>query len=81
MNAPGFWDHQESAKGIVAEMKTIKLQLEPVEALLRDIEDVRAMYDLGHEAGDADSLEEADQMLTALEARRESGDRVPARRR
>ena len=69
MNEPGFWDHPETAKGIVAEMKTIKLQLEPVEGLLRDIEDVRAMYDLGHEVNDADSLEEADRMLTDLENR------------
>ena len=69
MNEPGFWDHQETAKGIVAEMKTIKLALDPVEALLRDIEDVRAMYDLGHEANDADSLEEADRMLAELEKR------------
>jgi peptide chain release factor 2 len=32
MNEPGFWDHQETAKAIVAELKTIKLQLDPVEA-------------------------------------------------
>jgi len=69
MNAEGFWDHQETAKGIVAEMKMLKLQLEPVEALLRDIDDVRAMYDLGHEANDPDSLEEADRMLAELEKR------------
>jgi peptide chain release factor 2 len=69
MNEEGFWDHQETAKEIVAEVKLLKLQLEPVEALLRDIDDVRAMYDLGHEANDPDSLEEADRMLAELEKR------------
>jgi peptide chain release factor 2 len=69
MNDADFWNHQETAKEIVAEMKVLKLQLEPVEALLRGIDDVRAMYELGHEAGDADSLEEADRMLSELEAR------------
>jgi peptide chain release factor 2 len=68
MNEPGFWDHQETAKGVVAENKSLKLQLEPVENLLRGIEDVRAMYELGHEADDAESLNEADQMLSTLEA-------------
>jgi peptide chain release factor 2 len=68
MNEPGFWDHQETAKGVVAENKALKMQLEPVENLLRGIEDVRAMYDLGREANDEESLEEADKMLSALEA-------------
>jgi peptide chain release factor 2 len=69
MNTDGFWDHQETAKGVVAELKTLKLQLEPVENLLRGIDDVRAMYELGHEANDAESLEEADRMLSELETR------------
>jgi peptide chain release factor 2 len=68
MNEPGFWDHQELAKGIVSENKILKLQLDPVEKLLAGIEDVRAMYELGHEAKDAESLEEADRMLCDLEA-------------
>ena len=68
MNEPGFWDRQELAQPIVAENKSLKLQLEPVENLLRGIEDVRAMYDLGREVNDAESLEEADRMLSDLEA-------------
>jgi peptide chain release factor 2 len=69
MNDPDFWNNQETAKAIVAEMKVLKLQLEPVEGLLRGIEDVRAMYELGNEADDAESLEEADRMLSELEVR------------
>ncbi|HEY8749878.1 MAG TPA: peptide chain release factor 2 [Tepidisphaeraceae bacterium] len=69
MGEPGFWDHQDTAKGIVGELKAIKATSEPVDALLRGIDDVRAMYQLGAEAGDADTLGEADQALKVLEDR------------
>ncbi len=69
MEAPGFWDHQEAAQGIVSEMKGLKAITDPVEELLGGIADIQALYELGAEADDADSLTEADQQLTALEAR------------
>jgi peptide chain release factor 2 len=71
MGQSGFWDHQEAAKGVVAEVKALKALIDPMEAMLRDIADLKALYDLGKEANDAASLEEADQALTALEARSE----------
>ena len=71
MGQEGFWDNPEAAKGVVAEMKTLKAQAEPVEAMLRGIDDVRAMYQLGEEAGDAETIAEADRLLTELEARGE----------
>jgi peptide chain release factor 2 len=71
MGEPGFWDNQETAKGIVSEMKVLKAVTEPVENLLRGIEDVRALYQLGEEAGDTDSIAEADQTLAQLEKRGE----------
>jgi peptide chain release factor 2 len=69
MGENGFWDNQETAKGVVAEMKTIKAMIEPVEQLLRGIDDVKAMYELAEEAGDADTMNEADRALADLEAR------------
>ena len=69
MEAPDFWDHPEAAQTIVSEMKGIKAVTDPVEELLRGIDDVKALFDLGTEAGDEDSLNEADQQLAALEAR------------
>jgi peptide chain release factor 2 len=69
MEASDFWDNQEAAKGIVSEMKGLKAITDPVEELLGGIADIQALYELGSEAEDADSLEEADQQLTALEAR------------
>ena len=40
MGEGGFWDHQESAKTVVSEVKILKTQIEPVQDLLQRIEDV-----------------------------------------
>jgi peptide chain release factor 2 len=72
MGEAGFWDNPEQAKGVVVEMKVIKAQIEPVLAVLRDLDDVRAMYQLGDEAGDDATLNEADQALTKIEKRAEA---------
>ncbi|HVT90254.1 MAG TPA: peptide chain release factor 2 [Tepidisphaeraceae bacterium] len=69
MGEPGFWDHQELAKPVVLEVKILKAQIDPVESVLREIEDVRALFELGQEAGDQDSVNEADQQLAAIEKR------------
>ena len=69
MEATDFWDHPEAAQAVVSQMKAIKAVTDPVEELLAGIADIQALYDLGTEAEDADSLAEADQQLTALEAR------------
>ncbi len=71
MGQEGFWDHQETAKGVVAEMKLIKAVVDPIETMMSSIDDVRALYELGTEAGDQASLDEADQMLADLEQRGE----------
>ena len=73
MGEPGFWDNQDAAKPIIAEMKIIKFATDPVVKMLDELADLRALYDLGAEAGDEDTLVEADQMLTRLEAQ---GDKV-----
>ncbi len=71
MGQPGFWDNQDAAKALVAEVKVLKAVIEPVTAMLRGIDDVRALYELGAEAGDQDSLDEADGLLSDLELRGE----------
>src|SRR5690349_12612799 len=71
MGQPGFWDHQDSAKAVVSEVKVLKAVIEPIESMLRDIDDVKALYELGEEAGDEASIAEADQMLAKLEKRGE----------
>ena len=71
MGEVGFWDNQEAAKPVIHELKVLKAQIDPLEAILKGIEDVRALYELADEAGDADSLAEADKMLADLETRGE----------
>jgi len=71
MGEPGFWDNQETAKALVAEVKALKALIDPLVAMLRDIADVTALYQLGVEATDAASLEEADRTLADLEKRAE----------
>ncbi len=71
MGETGFWDNQEAAKPIIQELKVLKAQIDPIEAILKQIDDVRALYELGEEAGDADSLAEADKMLADLETKGE----------
>jgi peptide chain release factor 2 len=68
MNATDFWDNPESARKVVSELKVLKAAAEPVEKLYRDGEDLRVLYELGEEAGDAATLAEADAKLTELEA-------------
>src|SRR5256885_1177747 len=69
MGADGFWDHQELAKPVIAEMKVLKAVTDPVVQILKDIDDVKALHQLGEEAGDASSIEEADRQLAELERR------------
>ena len=52
-------------------MKLLKAATDPIEALLAGVEDVRALYQLGEEAGDADSIDEADRTLADLERQSE----------
>src|SRR2546421_3076407 len=71
MGEEGFWNNQEAAKPIIHELKLLKSQIDPLDALLKGIGDVRALYELAEEAGDADSLAEADKMLSDLETKGE----------
>jgi peptide chain release factor 2 len=71
MGEDGFWNNQDSAKSVVAEVKTLKAMIEPVEAMLRGVDDVRALYDLAKEANDADAMDETDRTLADLETKAE----------
>jgi peptide chain release factor 2 len=74
MNAADFWGDQTSARTTVAELKRLKASIEPVQAMLREVEDVRALYELAQEEQGAAREEltvEADQTLAKLEQRGE----------
>ena len=67
MNADGFWSDQEAAKPIIGEVKVIKASIEPIQDMMSQLADCRAMYDLAVEADDPATMEEADADLTRLE--------------
>ncbi|HEX2973860.1 MAG TPA: peptide chain release factor 2, partial [Tepidisphaeraceae bacterium] len=73
MGEAGFWDNPDAAKSLVSELKILKATIDPLEAVLKNVEDARALYELAQEAGDSESLAEADRMLADLETR---GDRI-----
>lgn len=72
MGQPGFWDNQEAAKPVIAEIKLLKATIDPIEQVLSGIEDCRAMVELATEADDPDAMAEADQILTDLESKADS---------
>ena len=69
MGETSFWDNQDEAKKVVAEVKILKAIIDPIDEAFRGLDDVRILHQLATEANDTESMEEADQMLTALEAR------------
>jgi len=65
MNAPDFWNNQESANKILSELKYLKSVVEPFESLLQKVEDFDELADICQE--DPGSLEEVYRDLCALE--------------
>jgi peptide chain release factor 2 len=50
MNSPTFWNDQEKAKSIIAELKGLNSLLKPFEDLVRQAENLQATIDLAEEA-------------------------------
>ncbi len=66
MGATDFWDHQDTAKEIVNELKIVKAQTEPLSKVVADFEDAKLAYEMSREEGDDDLLLEADSALVGL---------------
>lgn len=67
MGAADFWNIQENAQKVIKELKAVRASVEPLLAAEALMSDVETMFELGREAQDAATLEEADQMLTKAE--------------
>jgi len=72
MGQPDFWDDQKAAGRVVAELKLIKAQIEPVSDFQAQLEDAAVGLELAKEAGDQDLLEETDEKLFQLARRMET---------
>ena len=66
MGAAGFWDSQTEAQKVVAKLKVIKAQTDPVGEAASALEDARLAYEMAREEGDDDLLVEADETLFVL---------------
>jgi peptide chain release factor 2 len=66
MGRPGFWDSNEAAQITIAELKSLKSIIDPVDAVVRRAEDLAVMYELGKSENDAAMLAEADQERKSL---------------
>ena len=53
-----FWNDQESAQVVIGELKSAKAIVDPVEGLLRRIEDLQVLYELAVEADSAETFAE-----------------------
>ncbi len=68
MGADGFWDNQDGAQAVVADMKRVKAQVVPLTKVIDDFENASLAYQMSKEEGDKDLLTEADDALFKLEA-------------
>ncbi len=73
MERPGFWDDQEAAQKVVAEMKSLRAITEPVSKLVSRAEDAKLLLELVREDGGEESKAEA---LAEVEALATETDRV-----
>jgi peptide chain release factor 2 len=65
MGEPGFWNSPDS-QTLIAELKSLKSTIEPIEAVARRLDDVAVMYELAESEKDAATLAEADAERAAL---------------
>lgn len=66
MGEADFWNRPDAAKAVVAELKAVKAQVDPLRELIAGFEDAKVAYEMAKEAGDADLLKEADESLFQL---------------
>jgi peptide chain release factor 2 len=69
MEQPGFWDDPDQAQSVVAEMKALRAQAEPVEELLQRAEDAGVLLELAGEESGGDADAEVQSALQTLNQR------------
>ncbi len=63
--APGFWDDHEAAEKVMAQVRKLKNRVEPWRELIKDMDDLDAMYELAAESGGQDEEAEVRSMYEA----------------
>lgn len=66
MGAEGFWDDQDAAQQLIAQVKLLKAQTDPLTKALAVFEEASVALEMAKEAGDDELLAEADELLFGL---------------
>ncbi len=72
MAAPGFWNDQERSRAVVAELKSLRAILKPMEAAIKSADDLAAMVEIAREDPDfaaelPTEVERLDKLVEELE--------------
>ena len=68
MGAADFWSDPERANRIIAELKALKAQVDPLTKTASRIEDAALLWQMAEEADDAESRAEVDEQIDPLQA-------------
>jgi len=66
MQAPGFWEHPETAQQVVRELKALRARVEPVQELLKRVDDAQVLVELAEDHADPDARTELERELEQL---------------
>ena len=68
MEAADFWQDPDTANKVVAELKGFKAQIDPFDAVTRNVDDAKVLWEMAEEADDAESRLEVDNQIDRLTA-------------
>lgn len=71
MSAPDFWDDNEKAQGVIAEMNAVKSSVDKYEKLQQEYDDTSVMAELADEEGDESLFEEIGESVKELKKKLE----------
>jgi peptide chain release factor 2 len=71
MAQPGFWESSEKAQEVIAEVKRLKKQLDPVREIGSTVSELHELAQMANESSDASSFEELSKKTDAVEVKLE----------
>ncbi len=71
MESGDFWNDPKKAQKVIEQLKVVRVQIEPLEEVMKGLEDAEVGYEMARESNDADLLKEVDEGLFQLSAKME----------
>ena len=66
MHAPDFWNAPEAANKVVVHLKSLKVQIDPLQKAASDVDDARVLWDMAEEANDHETRREVDDQIVSM---------------